>query len=56
MKKNIYHNNIKKIILQCGRLKQNENSLILFDKKTQNIAFDFNNIAKKLHQKLSYLK
>lgn len=56
MKKNIYYNNIKKIILQCGRLKQNENSLILFDKKTRNIAVDFSNIAKKITPKVELFK
>ena len=33
MKKNIFNNNIKKIILHCGRLKKNEKALILFDRK-----------------------
>ena len=56
MKKNIFNNNIKKIILHCGRLKKNEKALILFDRKTKNIALDFNKIAKKLHLKLNYLK
>ena len=56
MKKNIYYNNIKKIISHCGRLKKNEKSLILFDNKTQNIALDFSKIAKKITSKIELFK
>lgn len=56
MKKNIFNNNIKKIILHCGRLKKNEKALILFDRKTKNIALDFNKIAKKITPKIELFK